>query len=83
MCRASDKGLHAAHIIGRGAYWTRWELRNGIAVCPDCHNDAKIKAWLFDNDFQRYLWVTEQRAKVRHGERIDLEAIQQNLELGI
>ena len=81
ICGASDKGLHAAHIIGRRGLWTRWQVKNGLAVCPDCHVDSKIKDWLKANDPNRYQWIIKQRAKVRHGQRIDLEAIRRNLEL--
>ena len=83
LCGAGDKGLHAAHINGRGDYWTRWDERNGLAVCPDCHDDVKIKAWLKKTDPERLQWVIEQRAKCHPGERIDLKAIQRNLEFRI
>lgn len=67
MCGSGNKGLHAAHIIGRGAYWTRWRLRNGLALCFDCHVDAKIKAWLIANDPRRWQWIVKQRGIVHYG----------------
>jgi len=71
MCGDGTNGLHAAHIIGRGAMWTRWRLRNGLALCPACHVDSKIKAWLIATDFRRWLWVVKERQKVHRG-RVDL-----------
>lgn len=74
MCGAGTNGLHAAHIIGRGAYWTRWRLRNGLALCVDCHVDAKIKAWLQETAERRrrWRWVVKQRAMVHRGRGPDL-----------
>ena len=57
MCGSGSKGLQAAHIIGRAAMWTRWRLRNGLGLCPSCHNDSKIKAWLIANHPARWRWV--------------------------
>jgi len=73
MCGDGKSGLHAAHIIGRGAMWTRWRLRNGLGLCPACHNDVKIKSWLQVNDPGRWRWVLRQRATIHRGRGPDLE----------
>jgi len=39
VCRRQDRKLEAAHIVGRGAYNTRWRLDNGILLCFTCHQD--------------------------------------------
>lgn len=74
MCGSGSNGLHAAHIIGRGAYWTRWRLLNGLALCVSCHVDAKIKAWLIaesrwrDSKYRRrWRWVCRQRQILHYG----------------
>jgi hypothetical protein len=38
-CGATHKKLEAAHIVGRGAYATRWRLDNGLCLCFTCHAD--------------------------------------------
>jgi len=74
MCGSGTNGLHAAHIIGRGGLWTRWRLRNGLALCVSCHNDAKITAWLIAESRKwnskyrwRWRWITKERRKVHRG----------------
>ena len=29
--------LNAHHIFGRGNFGTRYDLQNGVCLCPDCH----------------------------------------------
>jgi len=80
MCGSGSNGLHAAHIIGRVAMWTRWRLRNGLALCVSCHVDSKIKAWLMGTLAGNYLkppagrwrWVCRQKQKVHRGRWPDL-----------
>lgn len=74
MCGSGTNGLHAAHIIGRRAYWTRWRLRNGLALCPGCHDDVKIKAWLIaesrrqgSNYRWRWRWIVKEKMIVHQG----------------
>ena len=74
ICGSGVNGLHAAHIIGRGAYWTRWRLRNGLALCVSCHVDAKIKAWLIAESYKknskyrwRWRWIVKERMIVHYG----------------
>lgn len=64
MCGSTDSGLHAAHIIGRRALWTRWLLRNGLGLCPDCHDDVKIAKWLRAEDPVRWRWIVVKRRTV-------------------
>ena len=75
MCGSGANGLHAAHIIGRRAYWTRWRLRNGLALCIACHDDVKIKAWLITESRRpeskyrwRLRWIVKQRMIVHYGQ---------------
>ena len=79
ICGSGSSGLHAAHIIGRGALWTRHRLRNGLGLCPICHVDSKIKAWLIaeahkkDSKYRwRWRWVQKQRRIIHRGRGPDL-----------
>ena len=80
MCGATNKGFECAHIIGRGALWTRWHEKNGLLLCcGGCHNDAKIKAWLIaeshkkDSKYRwRWRWVQKQRRIIHRGRGPDL-----------
>lgn len=36
-CRNNQSILHAHHIFSRKHKSTRWDLNNGIALCPACH----------------------------------------------
>ena len=79
ICGSKDV-LECHHIITRGDYWLRWEPKNGVIACRKCHKrPAKILAWLEEKDPKRYWWLIEQRAKTHPGQRIDLEAIERNL----
>ena len=73
MCGATNKGFECAHIIGRGALWTRWHEKNGLLLCcGGCHNDAKIKAWLIANHPARWRWVVKQKQIIHRGRGPDL-----------
>ena len=76
ICGSTNNGLHAAHIIGRGALWTRWRERNGLALCVECHVDAKIKAWLIAENWRkgskyryRWNWIVAQKRKIHYSSR--------------
>ncbi len=79
ICGSVSCGLDAAHIIDRRHLWTAWDLRNGIAVCRDCHNELAIMGWLFAKDPQRYWWILEQRRTVHQGWKIDPQRILEEL----
>jgi len=80
ICHSEKDGLEAHHINGRGDLWTRWDKRNGIAVCRvGCHDKTKVKAWLKENDPARHGWLERQKAKLHQGLKIDLEAIERRL----
>lgn len=82
LCLATDDGLEAHHIISCRHLWTRWDRRNGVAVCRGgCHDNVKVMAWLKETDPRRYRWIIRQRAKVRHGERINMKTIERRLRL--
>jgi hypothetical protein len=38
--RPALRGLHAAHIITRRRYATRWDPANGVVLCMGCHRWA-------------------------------------------
>jgi len=83
MCGDDRNGLQAHHINSRGRLWTRWDKRNGVAVClGGCHDERKVLEWLEANDPKRYRWIMKQRATVHRG-RIDLNRIRRKLEMSI
>ena len=54
--------LNAHHIEDRSNYALRWDLLNGIALCPSCHEFGKNSAhrapvWFVD-------WISDNRPKV-------------------
>lgn len=59
--------LQAHHIFGRRNQSTRWDLNNGICLCPGCHT--------FSNDFSAHQtpttfteWIIERRGEAWHDE---------------
>lgn len=61
----------AHHLIGCGFWLTRWLLKNGLGVCRECHGrPGMIMAWLEKNRPERYQWVQEHKARLRHGEKL-------------
>ena len=79
LCSAGRNGLEAHHINSRGQLWTRWDKRNGVAVCQGgCHDERKVLEWLEANHPKRYRWIMKQRATVHRG-RIDLKRIERSL----
>jgi hypothetical protein len=38
-------GLTAAHIVRRGYNNTRTDEDNGVALCPECHDDFELHTW--------------------------------------
>ncbi len=81
--RPADKGkwviIAACHIISRRFWSTRWDRRNGLAGCSDCHDEKTIMAWLKDTDRKRYNWVMKQRRMQVSHRDIDLEKILKKL----
>jgi len=67
--------IQACHIISRGHRATRWDLRNGIAGCQDCHDDRLIMDWLQREHPRWYNWVIVQKRKhaTDSNREIDLE----------
>ncbi len=65
--------VQAAHIISRRFWSTRWDLRNGVAVCQDCHEHKTIMNWLLRTDRKRYNWIIRQKQKQVSHRDIDLE----------
>lgn len=74
------EGLHACHIISRRHQWTRHDLRNGVAACPRCHDDAKIEAWLKRSERRRYAWIRRQRIKIHPNGAINIKKVLKKLE---
>lgn len=75
-----EGGLDAAHIIGRDYLWTRWDLRNGMAVSRANHDHKTIMEWLKRADRRRYNWIMKQKRTVRHGQKPDLKKVRRKLE---
>ena len=86
ICGASkpEKGkvlwIQACHIISRTYWSTRWDVRNGVGGCQDCHNDKTIMDWLKRTDKRRYNWVIRQKQKQVNHRDIDLEKILRDLQ---
>jgi len=72
-------GAQAAHIVTRRDKWLRWNPKNGVCACPNCHDDRKIKAWLKRTDPQRYEWAMRERARTHPGLKLDLEVVYDDL----
>lgn len=84
LCGDANNGLDAHHVILRRHLWTRWDKRNGVAVCQGgCHDPVKVLAWLKRTDRRRYNWIMAQKRKVHHGERIDFAKIERCLTTNI
>lgn len=69
-CGATDKQLHAHHLIGRRVLATRWRLENGICLCAGCHvyaldsahiNPVAFLAWLDNARPDQHLWARRHR----------------------
>lgn len=66
-----DERLQAHHIVRRGRHVLRWDWRNGIALCHDCHRlahtkigEARIRE-IYGEGF-RYLEILEQVTLFEH-----------------
>lgn len=62
----SRKGLESAHGLPRTYRATRWELRNGLAMCWDCH---RLWAHRFPHEFT--VWF---QARIGARDYVDLYA---------
>lgn len=51
----NSRGLHAAHIMGRGKLATRHDLINGVALCFGCHRWLDTHPDLKAEFFRAYL----------------------------
>ena len=71
--------VQACHIISRTYWSTRWDPKNGVAGCLDCHDHKTIMAWLEETDPERYDWVMEQKQRQVPHRDIDLHQIRENL----
>lgn len=67
--------IQACHIITRGFWLTRWDPRNGVGGCLDCHNDKTIMTWLRNTNPRRYNWIMKQKRKSDDRKSMDLEKI--------
>ena len=64
-CKVPVRNLNAHHVIGRRNKAVRWELSNGVALCPSCH--------VFSSSFSAHqtptlftLWIIAQRSEEWH-----------------
>ena len=57
------RGLHAAHIFGRGNKTTRWDLDNGVALCMKDH-----LYWAHSNPLEFAEWVKERMGQEKYDE---------------
>ena len=72
--------IDACHIITKGCWSTRWDLRNGVAGCRDrCHNEKTIMEWLYETDRPRWEWVMEQRRTQVPNRDVDLVEVLRKL----
>ncbi len=67
--------IDACHIISRNYWSTRWDPRNGVTGCRDCHDHKIIMAWLERTDKRRYNWIMRQKQKQVSHRDIDLNEI--------
>ena len=58
-CGMTGDSLHAHHIIKRRYKVLRWDVKNGIALCPACHewihSTPKGKQWEVEHADLEYL----------------------------
>ena len=55
-CCGKTGTLHAHHIFTRSKLSTRWDLDNGICLCPGCHTfSATLSAHKAPLEFHRWL----------------------------
>lgn len=64
----NTKRLNAHHIIPEEYIETKYDLMNGITLCPSHHTFGKLSAhknaiwfakWMYQNKFEQYLQVTK------------------------
>ncbi|GAG10315.1 unnamed protein product, partial [marine sediment metagenome] len=71
--RCPKPGTDAHHVIGRGNYNLRWDIRNGCLLCASCHefskNSAKNNPLLFAEWFKLnrpddYIYLMRKRNEI-------------------
>ena len=82
VCKRTPVEAH--HLIPRQWYATRYDLRNGIALCCRCHkfdaaisphlNAAAWMAWLRVHQCTRHQWVTMSIATNEHKAQVSKTA---------
>lgn len=76
--------LQCAHGISRRYHAVRWDLRNAFPLCRSCHvyfthRPLEWDDWLIER--WGALLYKEMRSTALRGERVDLEAVIQTLEV--
>ena len=89
LCHENSSRLNAHHIIGRRNRNLRWDLNNGILLCPGCHtfrNDsahqdpAYFMKWFEEEYPERYKHIMNNRCNLtKHDfdywkEKIDIDS---------
>ncbi len=72
--------VQACHIIGRRDRAMRWDERNGVAGCQDCHKHHIIMDWLRRTDPVRYAWIIQQKQKQVSKNTVSLTQVLQRLQ---
>lgn len=68
ICHSTNR-LNAHHIICRQNKELRWDLNNGISLCPKCHRFSFVMSahqnsfvfilWLMDNRIEQFEYLKE------------------------
>ena len=61
-CGAANVEAH--HIVRRNKKVLRWDIKNGIALCPDCHRWADTlegRQWIYPKVHIEYLQAQERK----------------------
>lgn len=91
VCGLSHPQLNAHHMVGRRNLRLRWEVYNGVALCPGCHtfntrsahqNPVWFDEWLRDNRGEDYKLVQSTMNEIKKwgmDEMLDLREELNNL----
>ena len=75
ICKTNTKPLAPHHIITRRNKNTRWDVRNGCALCNDHHtiendsahkNPTKFFNWMINNRTEDWEYLNEKRKEAPH-----------------